>query len=68
MVFCTMELFFFLFLRCNGTEFAVTEATNDQLLFQSRMRMCVEQSLECLVGEIEVFGEKLPSVALPATN
>jgi hypothetical protein len=43
----------------SGTETTVTEATTD-LLYQPRMMMNCEQSVEWLAGEIEGLGENLP--------
>jgi hypothetical protein len=42
----------------SGTECTITEATTG-LLYQSRMMMSVEQSVECLAWETEVLGENL---------
>jgi hypothetical protein len=47
------------FLGWNGIESTITVATA-ALLYQPRMMMDVEQSVECLLEETEVLGENLP--------
>jgi hypothetical protein len=44
---------------CGGGGWGGTESTTG-LLYQLRVMMSVEQSVECLAGETEVLGENLP--------